>query len=149
MTRTFDLSAFGGTVAAGPALLAPRIVDASGGQACTGAVKLAQRYLAELMPDVGSIPDDPQRGTRLGAALRHGQVRTTADLYIAFASANAAALRRMAAQVIAGDPGDEILVSATLVGATVGGGVVDMTILLTTAAGDLSVILPVATPPGA
>lgn len=149
MSRTFDLSAFAGTLAAGPARLTPRIVDAGGGQACTGAVKLAQRYLAELLTDLGSVPDDPARGARLGSALRLGQIRTPSDLYMAFASANAATQRRLAAQVTDADPADEILVSATLVGASVGGGVVDMTILLTTAAGALTVILPVATPPGA
>jgi len=55
------------------------------GWSCTGIVKLAQRFLLELLTEQGSIFYEPNRGTTFMTDLRFQRVRTTVDAEYSFA----------------------------------------------------------------
>jgi hypothetical protein len=57
------------------------------GKICTGIVKLAQRFLLELLTEAGSVLYDQSRGTAFMTDLRLGRVRTVIDAEISFALA--------------------------------------------------------------
>jgi hypothetical protein len=148
MTRLFDLSVFSPPREPMPYQLLPALFDPAGSKVCTGALKLAQRYLVELMTPAGSIVDDPTRGTQFVPALRNGYIRTTTDLSVVFALSNASVARHLLATQTAEDPLDEQFLRAQLESSSVGGGQVALRILLETAAeSSLVILLPVPAPP--
>lgn len=73
----------------------------------TGAAKLGQRVVLELMTERGSIPYLKDRGTRLVTKMRSGRIRTEFDLFVAFAAASLDVSRNLRSEETEDDPEDE------------------------------------------
>lgn len=131
-----------------PGMLAPLVgsLERLGrGWLVAGMQKLVQRYLLLLLTPQGSMPYLPRRGTSFIALLRNGWVRTPSDLRAAFAISQTELLPQLRALEQRGDPPDERLASATLVGVELAGDHAILRIQLRSQAGDTTTfLLPIA-----
>ncbi len=145
--RVYDVAAFRGQRSAGDVLLDQSLLDDdSGGAICTGAQKVAQWFVIELMTATGSIPYEPSRGTPFIAELARGQLRSELDVYQAFSLAVGIISTLAAKHTVAADPADERFTGAELLAVSLGPGAARLTIKVSTAAGDArKVILPIET----
>lgn len=145
--RTYDVLAFRGAVEHGEARLDQSLFDAdSAGMICTGAQKLAQRFVLELLTEQGSIPYLPTRGTTFMTRLRRGQLRNEADVFVAFSFALNDIELNLTAEESAADPADERFASAALDRVFIEPGTVVLHVTLRSRAGAArKVVLPMAT----
>ena len=95
------------------------VIPGTSGLVCTGIVKLAQRFLLELLTEQGTIPYDPLRGTTFMRELRLGLVPTTVDAEISFALALDQAKLRLQLEETDAMPGDERYGRAELLSLTI------------------------------
>lgn len=95
------------------------VAEGTGGFIVAGIVKLAQRFLLELLTEQGSIPYDPLRGTTFMRELRLGQVQTTIDAEISFALALDQAKLRLQLEESTDMPNDERYGRVNLISITV------------------------------
>ena len=113
----------------------------------TGVQKAAQRYALILMTPRGTVPQYPEYGTDLSTLIHNGAVASRAQLAVLFAFANSRALDQFAAEALATDPDDEVLVSAVLTDYDVDYASLSvfMRVRLTTRAGDnYTYVIPVS-----
>lgn len=137
--RQLDVYAFRGPVREGhAALLEMELVGVGqGGQAIAGVLKLAQRFLLELLTDRGSIPFLPDRGTYFLTEARMGGWRTHLDVRAAFARAVSFIRRALRAEERDGAlPDDERFGSAEVLNVQIGPGRVRLDIAIQSASGD-------------
>lgn len=117
-----------------------------GSELCTGIEKLSQRFLIELLTDVGSIPLQPTRGTKLLAEFRAGRIRTELDVITTFNFAAAAAVSRLQLIESIRDPADERIAQARLDRVVLRRQVAELHITITSRAGaQRSLPLPITT----
>lgn len=143
--RAYDLVAFQGIKAAGVALT-PQALTAppTMGNVCTGAAKLAQRFLLEFLTPLGSMPFNPSRGCSFLPALMRGELTTEVAVFTAFAYSVAEIENAMRLDARDTDPLDERFADAELIGLALLPGKLTLSIQLTTEAGDTRpVILPI------
>lgn len=146
--RSYDVCAFHGLVETGERLLTQELADSGGGEICTGAAKLAQRWVLRLLTARESVRYFPAEGCDFLADLRNS-ARNEQEVAKAFRFAAGVIQAACASEVTSTTPDDEILVEANLLAiAFVGGGGISLTIELVTAAGPLRpIILPIRTIP--
>lgn len=143
--RRIDVVAWHGSAARGVVQLQPFLVNEdSSGEICTGIVKLAQRFLLELLTERGSIKHQPSRGCQFMTLLQSGKARTTADLQAIFALAELEIRTNLHADELADDPDDERYAGATLIGTTVTPGRVIIGIRIASVAESVKVVLPIS-----
>lgn len=143
--RSYDISAFSGGSPSGDVLLIPELAsEGAGGEICTGAAKLAQRFLIELLTEAGSLRYQPERGTYFLSTLQSGRARNETDVFTAFALAVGRVERMFASIERTTDPADERFERAELTLLTFRPDGLRLTIALTSRAGATRpVILPI------
>ena len=113
------------------------------GQLITGIRKLFQRFLVELLTEVSSLSYLPQRGTLFITQIRYGAIRTTQDLYAEFVNAEMIIRNNLQLEELITDPPDERYRTAQLLSASLTADHVNLTIQVTSVAGEsLTVIHP-------
>ena len=143
--RTSDLLAFDDASIRGDVLLAQALVKTGqGGALISGIEKLVQRFVIELFTEKGSVQYDQNRGTLFMTQLRAGMLRTSADLFAAFSSAEVDIRNNLRLEEsLNNDPADERYTSATLLRATLNGDTANMQIQIVSAAGtDRTLLYP-------
>ena len=78
--RTTDLFIFQGAALGGDRPIYLGFGGTTGGQVTTGIQKLSQTFAILLLTERGSVPDNPDWGTNLLAAVRTGGVRNETDV---------------------------------------------------------------------
>ena len=117
---SFDLGLFAAPAAAG-GFYAQTVQSASiPSRRISGIEKLGQRFIIELMTEIGSLSYLPQRGCDFVTAVRRGYVLSEFDLYATFAAAVLQASTNLQAEDRESDPDDEKLAGAQLASVTVG-----------------------------
>jgi hypothetical protein len=144
--RTVDMLAFP-EIPGSSAHRSAQVLVAPGfsGAVVTGIRKLFQRYLLELLTEVGSMPYSPNRGTAFMTRLRYGAVRTTQELYAVFVESETDVRVNLQLEESQNDPADERYESSQLLNATLSaaGDSVSLTIQVVSLAGDeITVIQP-------
>lgn len=148
--RKFDVFAFSGAAAAGEHLLQQSLFDASNnGSVCTGVQKLAQRWIIEFLTIRGSMPFHMKdRGTLFMLWLRQGRIQSEFDVraYFNFAAQQVSVnLRKVETSDMAAD---ERLQSATLDQLQILDGALELSVTLSSIAGDTrNVVLPISLTP--
>lgn len=143
--RAYDLVAFQGIKASGVALT-PQALTAppAMGNVCTGAAKLAQRFLLEFLTPLGSMPFNQTRGCSFMTALMQGELTTEVAVFTAFTYAVAEIANSLRQDTLPTDPTDEQFSDAELIGLALLPGKLTLSIQLTTVAGTTRpVILPI------
>jgi len=147
--RQIDVLAYRGaaTRGSGETLLTMGIASAvDGGQATTGAQKLAQDFLLELLTIKGSIFCEPDRGCDFMLDANRGAWRTTTDVFASFALALVDVENALLAAENSEMQPDEKYKIAELEAVTLTPTEASVTIRLTSQAGDSrAVIAPLAT----
>ena len=145
--RTYDVVALTGQRPSGDALLSGEFLD-SGGLGCTGIIKLAQWFVAELLTPEGSVAYAPDRGTGLFDRLATGSLRTEADVFAAFGFAVGQVQAIAAAVETTTMPADERFADAVLLGVEIHPGFLSLSVALTSRAGSSrEIIMPIPTVP--
>jgi hypothetical protein len=142
-----DLLVFGGYVPNREYRSTISLFDAQiGSQACTGVIKLAQRWLLEFLTERGSQVNRPTRGCGFMTSFRRGRLQTEASVDAEFRFSETEILQNLADDESADTPLDEKLAAATLDRITVIPGSLWLAITLTSQAGSSrSVSVPVGT----
>jgi len=83
--RRYDVMAFRGVQLRGDAKLSPALAGPDFGEICVGIQKLSQRFLIEFLTIAGSIPYDPERGTRFMREFYRGNFRSEVNIQTIFA----------------------------------------------------------------
>jgi len=118
--------------------------EQSTGEIITGIGKLSQRFLLELMTDVGSMKFLPTRGTTFLQSIRQGKLQTEEDVLAEFNFAVADIRRNLADEDPTDTPDDERFSDAQVEAITIAAGQLQMTIALTSRAGESrQIILPI------
>ncbi len=127
-----DLFVFSGPTPGSPISRLEPDLFAGGGRACVGAQKLAQKALMALLP-------------AMKTAAASGRLRTETAVFAAFAAAAETTERVLRAEIVAGDPPDERIVSLDLTRLTISPGRLILSILMTTEAGaDVTLVAPLS-----
>lgn len=116
--RKYDVLAFPGAKAAGPALLSQDLLQ-NGGSICVGIQKLAQRWMLEFLTIRGSMRYLQNRGSDFVSTLRAGSLRTDDDVRTAFLVARRQVSDNLLAEETDNDPDDERYASADLTAVTI------------------------------
>jgi hypothetical protein len=142
--RTVDILAYQGATSSGKTLLTQSLVtEDSSGQITTGAQKLAQRMLLELLTETGTIPYLPDRGCEFMVEARQGVWRSPLDIQSAFSAAMTDVENNLKIEESANDPADERFESAELKAVTLTAGEASITIQVNSLAGrSREIILP-------
>lgn len=121
--RTVDLLLVDGVSAARTVKLDQVLVQpGQSGALITGIEKLAQRFLLELLTELGSLQYAPTRGTLFMLKLRAGGIQTSQDLFMIFNEAENTLSRSLRLEDDTDvDALDECYHSATLLTATLSG----------------------------
>jgi hypothetical protein len=145
--RTYDVMAFQGVAPEGDVLLTQSLFSAdTAGEIATGVQKLAQRFLLELLRDVGSMPFQPLRGSSFLPEFRAGHMRTDLDVASAFTLAVGEVQTQIQQMETKDDPDDERFASAELGQVVINLDAVSLHINVYSKAGTSRlVILPLAT----
>lgn len=135
--NTYDLLVFSGYT---PNKLYPAGMTLfSGGnssQACTGIVKLAQRWLMEFLTELGSQTNTPTRGCLFMTLFRNGQLQTESAVTAQFIFCSVGISNNLQSDNTAATPADEILDSASLDTIVIQPGNLQLAITITSAAGN-------------
>lgn len=144
---TYDLLIFSGYVPNTQYASAIELFDATtGSEACTGIIKLAQRWLLEFLTETGSQTNQPTRGCGFLTAFRLGQMQTEAAVEAQFRFAETTVLRNLLSDNTDTTPLDETLASATLDSIAILPGNLQLTISIVSAAGSTrTVAVPIGT----
>lgn len=135
--RTIDYLAFDDAKATGDALLSQALVKpGQSGAITTGIQKLVQRFLLELLTEVGSLDYQPDRGCLFITEIRSGVVRTSAGLFSAFATAESDIRNNLRNEDKFSDPDDERYQRATLISASLSGDLAFLNIRVLSVAGE-------------
>lgn len=135
--RTVDYLAFQGAKVGQEVLLGQSLVsDTNSGLLITGIEKLVQRFVIELLTEQGSLHYEPDRGTLFILAIRSGTVRTEADLYAQFSSAEVDIRNHLRQEEDGTEPEDERYVSASLLNVTLVGSTANLRIEIVSGAGE-------------
>lgn len=147
--RTVDILIYDGQQPSGDTLVEPVLAQpGQGGKIVTGIMKLAQRFLMELLTERGSLKYQPLRGTTFMIQANTGGLRTTFDAEQAFQSELIDIKRNLRAEDSPKDPPDERLQDAQIQAVTILQGLVIYHILLTSQAGTTrKVIFPLTATP--
>ena len=141
--RTVDLQVLQGIQRYGKVLTPTALAAAGeGGRAATGIVKLAQRFLLELLTPRGSQIYNPTRGSSLLPEIQEGRIRTPIAASTAGSRAILTAKRSLLAEESSTDPDDERYGSARVRSAEVTSNSVIYAFELTSRAAAATVILP-------
>ena len=145
--RTVDVLLFDGVQASRDVVVTQHLVfEGSSGALITGIQKLAQRFLLELLTELGSIIYLPKRGCLFMTQARQGYWRTTADVTAAFYTSLFDIRQNLITEESLDDPLDEQFDTAELVAVSLYQDQVTMRIRVTSRAGDdLDVIYPIRT----
>lgn len=144
MTTTYDVLAFQLQTNNADAVQVLVIGD-NNGVLVTGPLKLAQRFILELMTEQGTIQYFPARGTLFVTQLRSGQVQTEIDVFSAFSLA----LLTIKANLQAEDdttkyPLNECYQDAAINSISINSGNITLNISVTSLAGTVSnIVLPI------
>jgi len=143
--RTVDLLAFQGQKPKGDVLLSQVLVQENeGGEICTGVQKLTQRWLIEFFTATGSLLYLPARGCPFMVQLLSGQLHTTLDVQQAFYLSLVQIKTNLQSEETVSTPADESYGSVTLNEVLVTGDTVQLTVGISSEAGDTAVkILPI------
>jgi hypothetical protein len=79
------------------------------GMFITGIQKLVQRFITELLTDVGSVRLNPSYGSNLLSLLGRANVQAVTDVHGALVSAIHQVRRNMQQRIVGDEPADEIL----------------------------------------
>ena len=121
-------------------------LPSEGGKIIGGIGKLAQRFLLELLTELGSIQYSPSRGCTFMTQLRLGALRTSLDIDQAFASSVVDIQRNLLLDQLASDPADECFGSASLTQINLSGDSVSIYItLISQSQTTVTVLLPLTT----
>lgn len=147
--RTVDLSAFQDARAGANVKLSQRLANpGEQGEAVTGILKLAQRWLVEFLTIRGSIRALPGRGSRFMSDLRSGSLRTTLDAEQAFNLAAKQVRQNLQREETEDTPEDEAIASTTLERLTISGDTLIIDVTLTSQAGEsYTLIMPIGITP--
>jgi hypothetical protein len=106
--RTIDVVAFQGSRPRGDTQLTQALaLPGSGGAINTGIAKLGQRFLLELLTELGSMVHWPERGSTFMLEVRSQRIRTATDLYAALARGLLDVRRNLRGEDQETDPLDE------------------------------------------
>lgn len=142
--RTIDVLAFQGVVAKGHVRLVQALaLEGESGRVTTGANKLAQRFLIELLTERGSMPFWPARGTTFLLEVSRGQVRTVTQLFAAISRGLLDARRNLTSEETDSDPDDERYGSAEVLSVEISDGTAKVFLRLQSRAADAKLILPI------
>jgi hypothetical protein len=141
--RTVDYLAFDDAKASGNTLLTQTLVqEGQSGALITGIEKLVQRFLVELLTEKGSLEYQPGRGTFFMTSLRHGIVRTSADLFAEFSAAALDAKENLLLEEdFTSDPKDERYAGAVLLEASLLGDTATLRIQVNSVAGETRTVI--------
>lgn len=145
--RTIDVLAFAGAVPGHDTLVSQVLaLPGQGGQICTGVVKLAQRFLLELLTPVSSLLYLPTRGTDFLPQALQGALRTPAAVMVALSAALVDVQKNLQAEETGLEPLDERYASASVLSVAVASGQVSVSIQVNSLAGSSrTIILPLST----
>ena len=111
--RTVDLLIFQGVEPTGKQLIETGFGES--GYVCTGIQKVAQTWLSLFMTDIGSVLNQPTRGSGFFPAVRRGRIQVEADVPAEFKLASEQVRRTMELDTVGTDlPDDERLDDADL-----------------------------------
>lgn len=141
--RTVDYLAFDDAKASGDTLLTQALVQAGqSGALITGIEKLVQRFLVELLTEKGTLEYQPNRGSFFMTSLRHGIVRTSADLFSEFSAAELDVRENLLLEEdFSTDPKDERYAGAVLTSATLFGDTATLHIQVSSVAGETRTVI--------
>lgn len=141
--RTVDLLLFDGATATREAELTPALVQpGQSGALIAGVEKLVQRFLLELLTEIGSLHYDPTRGTTFISQIRAGTVQTSQDLFMAFSSSELILRNSLRLEEDSEtDPADERYQSSELLSATLSGDRAQLSFRLISLAGTARTVL--------
>lgn len=133
---TYDLCVFGGVVLNQPYQSAISLFNGANGEACTGIVKLTQRWLLEFLTETGSQVNRPTRGCDFLTNFWAGSLATESAVDTEFRFSETTIINNLAADTTSTTPLDEILASATLDSITIQPGNLQLGITITSQAGN-------------
>ena len=133
--RVVDILAFQGPNSATVELAQTLAAPGSSGEICTGIQKLAQRVLITLLTKLNSQTYWPAEGTVLITAFENGQIQTESDMLSYFTLAEQQLEQQMLAAQTGSEPLDEQYKSLTLNTITIGPGILQFSVTLTSQAG--------------
>lgn len=142
--RTVDILAYQGAPGLGEVLTLQTLAQTGhGGQICTGIQKLAQRFLLELLTEVGTLAYQPTRGCQFMLDARLGLFQNQYDVLASFSASLVDIQRNLQAEESEADPDDERFDSAEAISVTFQPGDASITAQITSLAGtSRSVIAP-------
>lgn len=105
------------------------------GVAISGTLKLAQRFILELMTEKGSIPYLPTRGTTFITEAKYGELITEVDVYSSFALALLDIATNLNDEELTTDPTDESFDTAQILNVIIGNESVSLNIKIISKAG--------------
>lgn len=142
--RTVDVVCYHGATLNSKRLLTQSLGDSNGdGKVCTGVVKLAQRFLLELLTEQGSMPFLPTRGCTFMTEARLGYFRNQVDILAAFSRARVIIKRNMQQEESDTDPDDERYGTAVVTNIEYTPGHAEIYITLVSRARTTTPILPI------
>lgn len=119
------------------------ILPGNAGAVVTGIDKLAERFVIELMTELGSLPYKTDRGTSFVTEAKAGQLVTEVDVFGAFALAINRLRINLNNEEAATDPLDECFSSAEIISLKLADGVLNLKITITSKSGATTgVIIP-------
>jgi hypothetical protein len=123
------------------------VLPGQSGALITGPLKLAQRFMLELLTERGSMIYNLNRGTFFMTQIRAGLVSTPADLFQLFASSELELRNTLKLEDASSMPADERYVSADLLDVTLVGDTASLQIRIDSAAGtSREIIFPLRIP---
>jgi len=137
---TYDIAVFQPAVKPGDESAQQLWADANTGLVVTGIVKLAQRFLLELLTVRGSMPFHLERGSALLQFVREGRIRNEVDAHTYFQYAVGQIEPNLYADELATDPPEELYTSVDVLGVTFSRDVLSYRIKLNSAAGEFRVL---------
>ncbi len=142
--RTVDILAYQGIKATGNNKLTETLAEpGTGGVIITGVQKVAQRFLTELLKEVGTMTFRPSEGTSFLTEARLGGLQTQADVLGAFARGVLEVRRILQVDELASDPDDEKFRDAEVISIEVSPGQAIVNFEIVTEAGrDRTFIFP-------
>jgi len=149
LNRRFDVLALHGALPVGKALLDRTLFSpAVGGEVCTGAQKLTQRWLLTFLTIRGSMTFAPERGTDFMLDVRRGGFRNEIDVILAFNIATVLVRQQLIAEEDATWHPEERYDKAELLRVILTGDTLAIYVRIWSLAGEArEIILPIATTP--